>query len=235
MAPSLARGAAPHGTQPRATTSASAWRRWVRRLCLATATFALACVAQADGTRTLHPSGATGNRGVMDVTADSTFAGVAVSRQFLYVYAQAGEVILLGSRNRDNGGNIYVFNPRDFGPRGNEPLLAASDANFTCSTQSGRGSITSRAQELAGPNSADGTATVAGGFNPCWYTAPTTGICSQPSNASSPMSSRRLFTSGISSARSTCFGGRAGSGRGLRLSPAARKSRQAIRSCSETE
>ena len=40
MAPSLARGAAPHGTQPRATTSASAWRRWVRRLCLATATFA---------------------------------------------------------------------------------------------------------------------------------------------------------------------------------------------------
>ena len=176
MAPSLARGAAPHGTQPRATTSASAWRRWVRRLCLATATFALASVAQAEGTRTLHPSGATGNRGVMDVTADSTFAGVAVSRQFLYVYAQAGEVILLGSRNRDNGGNIYVFNPRDFGPRGNEPLLAASDANFTCSTQSGRGSITSRAQELAGPNSADGTATVAGGFNPCWYTAPTTGI-----------------------------------------------------------
>ena len=126
MAPSLARGAAPHGTQPRATTSASAWRRWVRRLCLATATFALACVAQAEGTRTLHPSGATGNRGVMDVTADSTFAGVAVSRQFLYVYAQAGEVILLGSRNRDNGGNIYVFNPRDFGPRGNEPPLASA-------------------------------------------------------------------------------------------------------------
>ncbi len=128
---------------------------------------------QAEGTRTLHPAGATGHRGVMDVGGGTNFAGIVPSRQFLYVYAQENEVILLGSRNRSNGGNILVYNPTSFGPPGAETWPAAS---FSCDTQTGRGTIGSRAEELAGPNSADLTETVPEGFDPCWYVAPTTGI-----------------------------------------------------------
>ena len=130
----------------------------------------------AEGTRTLHPAsgpGSTGNRGVMDTSANLV-GNVARSRQFTYVYAQAGEVILLGQRNRSNGGNIFVYGPQaSFGNKGDETW---GTAVFTCSTQTGRGTIASRAQELAGPNSADLTATVPNGFDPCWYVAPTTGI-----------------------------------------------------------
>ena len=132
--------------------------------------------AHAEGTRTLHPAsgdGSTGNRGVMDVSTTLN-AGVVSTRQFIYVYAQAGEVILLGSRNRNNSGNIFVYNPQLFGAKGNETIPGV--ASFTCSSQSGRGYIASRNEELAGPNSADGSATVANGFNPCWYVAPSTGI-----------------------------------------------------------
>ncbi|MCW5577689.1 MAG: isopeptide-forming domain-containing fimbrial protein, partial [Dokdonella sp.] len=132
--------------------------------------------ALAEGSRTLHPAtgpGSTGNRGVMDLS-NGLYAGVARQRQFLYVYAQAGEVILLGSRNRSNGGDVLVYNPQSFGARGNETIPAAS--NFSCASQAGRGTIANRAQELAGPNSADLTATVPNGFAPCWYVAPSTGI-----------------------------------------------------------
>ena len=130
----------------------------------------------AEGTRTLHPAagdGSTGNRGVMDVS-NTVNAGVVRTRQFLYVYAEAGEVILLGSRNRSNGGDIFVYNPQSFGARGNEAIPGAAD--FTCSNQAGRGTIASRTAELAGPNSADLSQTVTNGFDPCSYTAPTTGI-----------------------------------------------------------
>jgi uncharacterized repeat protein (TIGR01451 family)/fimbrial isopeptide formation D2 family protein len=135
---------------------------------------AVACPqpASAEGTRTLHPAGALGNRGVMDVSNSSNFANVARGRQFLYVHARAGEYLLLGSRNRSNGGDIFVYNPQSFGTPGDETIPAAAD--FTCSSQAG-GTIASRAQELAGPNSADGSATVTDGFTPCWYVAPTTG------------------------------------------------------------
>jgi uncharacterized repeat protein (TIGR01451 family) len=130
----------------------------------------------AEGTRTLHPAagdGSTGNRGVMDVS-NTVNAGVVRTRQFLYVYAEAGEVILLGSRNRSNGGDIFVYNPQSFGARGNEAIPGAAD--FTCSNQAGRGTIASRTAELAGPNSADLSQTVTNGFDPCFYAAPTTGI-----------------------------------------------------------
>lgn len=85
--------------------------------------------ALAEGSRTLHPAtgpGSTGNRGVMDLS-NGLYAGVARQRQFLYVYAQAGEVILLGSRNRSNGGDVLVYNPQSFGARGNETIPAASN------------------------------------------------------------------------------------------------------------
>lgn len=130
----------------------------------------------AEGTRTLHPGtyDPAGSRGVMDASNTTNFAGVAAGNQFLYVYAQAGEHILLGSRNRSNGGDVFVYAPQPFGPKGSETIPVTAD--FSCSSQAGLGTIASRAQELAGPNSADGTATVTDGFAPCWYEAPATGI-----------------------------------------------------------
>ncbi|WP_257385127.1 hypothetical protein [Tahibacter caeni] len=132
--------------------------------------------AFAEGSRTLYPStyNAAGSRGVMDASNATNFAGVAAGNQFLYVYARAGEYILLGSRNRSNGGDIFVYNPQSFGPKGSETIPGT--ANFSCSSQSGAGTIASRLQELAGPNSANGSFTVTDGFTPCSYVAPTTGI-----------------------------------------------------------
>lgn len=69
-------------------------------LALALALLPGSQVAQAEGTRTLHPAsgiGSTGNRGVMDIT-NTLAGGVARQTQFTYVYAREGEVILLGSR-----------------------------------------------------------------------------------------------------------------------------------------
>ena len=57
---------------------------------------------------------------------------------FLYVYAQAGEYIVLGSRNRSNGGDINVYNPQDFGVPGDEIYTAVTHGtpDFTCSAGS---------------------------------------------------------------------------------------------------
>ncbi|WP_395791875.1 hypothetical protein [Aquimonas sp.] len=139
----------------------------------------------AEGSRTLFPASypVAGARAPMDVIDNNTYAGVARNRQFLYVYAQAGELILLGSRNRDNGGDIFVYNPQGFGARGLETVPGTAD--FTCSSTSppvgsfggtGRGIIATRAAELAGPNSADGTTTALNGWLPCAYRAPISGV-----------------------------------------------------------
>src|SRR5690606_5865130 len=99
--------------------------------------------AHAEGTRTLHSAtgdGSTGHRGVMDVSTTLN-ANVVLTRQFLYVYAEANEVILLGSSNRSNNGDILVYNPQSFGAKGNETIPGT--ANFTCSSQNGRGTIAS--------------------------------------------------------------------------------------------
>ncbi|MBN8728706.1 MAG: DUF11 domain-containing protein, partial [Xanthomonadales bacterium] len=141
--------------------------------------------AAAEGTRTLHPAtgtGSTGNRGVMDLTTTNA-AGVARQRQFTYVYAREGEVILLGSRNRttnsgSNRGQIRLWAPQDFGTKGIETDPSNASAVLTCDGSPGAGSgglIASRAAELAGPNSADGSNTVPNGFTPCWYQVPAGG------------------------------------------------------------
>ena len=142
--------------------------------------------AHAEGTRTLHPAsgtGSTGNRGVMDLT-NTNAAGVARQRQFTYVYAREGEVILLGSRNRttDTGGNrgqIRLWGPApNFGTKGTETDPSNASAVLTCDGTAGAGQyglIPNRAAELAGPNSADGSATVPNGFTPCWYQVPVGG------------------------------------------------------------
>ncbi len=168
-----------------ATLRASLLDRCLLTLVAAVLLLAAPAWVLAEGSRSLFPASypAAGARAPMDVTNNNSYAGVAQNRQFLYVYAQAGEFILLGSRNLDNGGDVFVYNPQGFGPRGLETIPATAD--FTCSSNSppagsfggtGRGSITTRAAELAGPNSADGTVTAANGWLPCAYRAPVSGI-----------------------------------------------------------
>lgn len=148
---------------------------------------ATATPAQAEGSRSLYPAtyNAAGFRADLDVSDPATlYLNVIKRSAFLYVYAQAGEYITLGSRNRANGGDVLVYDPQSFGQPANETVPAAAD--FSCATGSvqpgthysggSRGVIGSRAAELAGPNSADNSATVTNGFAPCAYQAPATGI-----------------------------------------------------------
>ena len=146
--------------------------------------------AYAEGSRSLYPQTypAGGYRADLDLEPNlAPYIGEVTSSTFLYVYAQAGEYIVLGSRNRSNGGNINVYNPQNFGVPGAEIYnrLTPGTPDFTCSGGSSQpgphyfggtsGTITSRLQELAGPNSADNTVQVTNGFQPCAYLAPVTG------------------------------------------------------------
>ncbi|MDA8523247.1 hypothetical protein [Acidovorax sp. NCPPB 4044] len=151
--------------------------------------------AHAEGSRTLYPgsyptAGGTcanaatrGCRANLDLQPGNRYANRVQRRTFLYVYAEAGEYLLLGSSNRAAGGDILVYRPQDFGTPGDETVPAGAD--FSCASANApegsfgggsRGRIASRAQELAGPHSADGAVTVAGGYVPCAYRAATTGI-----------------------------------------------------------
>ena len=151
--------------------------------------------ALAEGSRTLYPASYptsagtcanVANRGCranLDLQPGNRYVGKIQRRTFLYVYAEAGEYVLLASRNRTTGGDILVYNPQDFGTPGDETLPATAD--FSCAASpppagsfsgGARGQISTRAQELAGPHSADGMATVTGGYLPCAYRAPVTGI-----------------------------------------------------------
>jgi hypothetical protein len=151
--------------------------------------------AYAEGSRTLYPAGypAGGYRADLDlqpgaVGAENRYVGKVRRSTFLYLYAQAGEYIVLGSRNRSTGGDINVYNPQNFGVPGDEIYTAVSQGtpNFTCSggsTQPGphyyggtTGTITTRAQELAGPRSADNSSGVTNAFTPCAYRVPSAGI-----------------------------------------------------------
>jgi len=160
--------------------------------CLGLAAFAIAATmaatpALAEGSRSLYPStyNAAGFRADLDVSDPATrYLNVIKRSAFLYVYAQAGEYITLGSRNRANGGDVLVYDPQPFGQPANETIPATAD--FSCATGTSQpgthfsggslGVIGSRAAELAGPDSADNSATVADGFAPCAYQAPVTGI-----------------------------------------------------------
>lgn len=85
----------------------------------------------AEGSRTLYPATypAGRARAPMDLANSTTYAGVARNRQFLYVYAEANEYILVGSRNVSNAGDVFIYNPQSFGARGNETIPGV--ANFT--------------------------------------------------------------------------------------------------------
>lgn len=147
----------------------------------------------AEGSRSLYPASYPGSarcgtgvnqgcRANLDVQPGSTYLGKITRRTFLYVYAQQGEYLLLGSRNRTNGGDIRVYNPQDFGNPGQETI--PSNFDFACSVNASgpnygggsRGQISTRRNELAGPNSADNSQTVTNGYVPCAYRAPATGL-----------------------------------------------------------
>ncbi|MBE9030087.1 hypothetical protein IQ266_10140 [filamentous cyanobacterium LEGE 11480] len=131
--------------------------------------------AKAEGSRTLYPAGATGNRANIEWRTNQ-YGSLVLRRTLLKVYAKKDEYILVGSSAMNvNKGEIMIFDPgRVSGAIGAETIPGTPD--FKCSDQpSGQGQITSRTQELAGPNSITGNNNPTG-YTPCYYQAPSTGI-----------------------------------------------------------
>lgn len=142
-------------------------------------------VAFAEGSRNLYPAGATGNRGNLEwrTSAYGSPGSTLLRRTLLKVFANAGEVILVGSTAVGVGAaDILIYNPGLVtGPIGGEIVPAPGAASFSCNAlralpgNGALGRITSRAQELFGPDTIPAGG-VPGGYPPCYYTAPTTGI-----------------------------------------------------------
>ncbi|RLQ22531.1 hypothetical protein DWB85_05955 [Seongchinamella sediminis] len=102
---------------------------------------------QAEGSRNLYPAGYESldgrTRAALRVDPDDQYFDAIPDTHFIYVYAEAGEYILLGSRNRidaDSSGrgdrDIRLYNPQNFGTPGveiawpnKEPDL---DVAFSC-------------------------------------------------------------------------------------------------------
>ena len=160
-------------------------RAWTVFLMLIGLALAPLC-AVAEGSRNLYPSGyetdpnhplpGRGNLSLKPALPGSPWGGGAVSpKTFLYVYAKAGEMILLGSSNRTMAGEgkINLYAPANFGAKGVEDVTTLTAA-FVCEDLA-VGYIQNRAKELAGPQSADGSANVAG-YTPCVYEAPVDGV-----------------------------------------------------------
>ena len=104
---------------------------------LSIAAAAIGTPAHAEGSRSLYPASynAAGFRADLDVSDPTTlYLNVVKRSAFLYVYAQAGEYITLGSRNRANGGDVLVYDPQSFGQPANETVPATAD--FSCATGS---------------------------------------------------------------------------------------------------
>jgi len=85
--------------------------------------------------------------------------------------------LLVGSSAVGVGsGDVFIYNPGQVtGGIGTETIPVTP--NFQATSQAGKGKITTRALELAGPKSVDGTANTSG-WAPAFYVAPTTGIYS---------------------------------------------------------
>lgn len=143
--------------------------------------------ARAEGSRNLFSS-STGFRANLEWRTN-LYAGSITRRTLLKVYARQGEFILLGSSAVGvNNGDIWLLNPGQVPatPIGQEPIPPSPA--FRCSNQRSttgnpnQGVIANRNQELAGPdtiaNPATGTAggSVPGGYTPCFYQAPVSGI-----------------------------------------------------------
>ena len=116
-------------------------------------------------------SGGTG-RFSLEFTTSNFFTPFAY-RTILFAYVEAGEEIALGSSGIPAGGtgNIYVFPVGHQVSGGIGVVPNFSPALLNCvSDQAGTGSLTTRAQEIAGPSPA------AGGYTPCVFTPPVSGI-----------------------------------------------------------
>ena len=104
-------------------------------------------------------------------------------RTLFTVFARAGEQILTGSSSIGTGSaDIAVWNPGQITDTeaATLPTLVDGTTGFSCAAHrpdptSLVGKLTTRAQELAGARSVDGTQNTAG-YVPCVYTAPTTGL-----------------------------------------------------------
>jgi uncharacterized repeat protein (TIGR01451 family) len=136
----------------------------------------------AAGSGNLWPNGAAGNRANTEWRTGSYGNGALTRRTLIKAYMTTGQVLMLGSSAIGQGlADILVYNPgRVTGPIGTETIPALAD--FSCDTQrllvgapANQGKISSRAQELAGPDSIPAGG-VAGGYVPCHYQAPSTGI-----------------------------------------------------------
>ncbi len=152
---------------------------WFLLFCL-TAALCAAPSAFASGSRDLYPQSDEGKFQAARANLEwrtNTYGNLLLRRTLLHVYATAGEYILVGSSAVGVGsGDVLIYNPgRVTGPIGNETVPATAD--FQASSQSGTGQITSRALELAGPRSADGTGNTSG-YAPASFIAPQTGIYS---------------------------------------------------------
>ncbi len=151
--------------------------------------------AQAEGSRDLYPPGGMGNRGNLEWRTN-LYGNLIHRRTLLQVFAKAGEVILVGSSavGVPSGpipappappppvlSDILIFTPGQVtGPVGNEIIPGA--AAFSCNAQRAlnpgvptMGQILSRAEEVAGPDTVPGGGNP-GGYVPCFFAAPTTGI-----------------------------------------------------------
>lgn len=145
---------------------------------------ATAQAALAAGSQDLWPNGAAGSRANSEWRTNSYGNGLLLRRTLIKAFMNAGEVVLLGSSAVGQGSaDVLVYDPGLVtGAIGGETLPGA--ASFSCETQrtsagapAGQGMLTTRAQELAGPDTIP-TGGVAGGYVPCHYQAPSTGVYS---------------------------------------------------------
>ncbi len=136
----------------------------------------IASSAYAEGSKDLYPSGYIGSRANIEwrKSGGGIYGGVLIRRTLLKVYAKAGETILFGSSavgvsNGATTGDILLYAPTLVtGSVGAETIPASP--TLDCNTQAVKGFIASRAEELAGPTPP------AGGYAPCRYPVPTTGV-----------------------------------------------------------
>jgi len=112
-------------------------------------------------------------------------------RDLFYVYMTAGQVLLMGSSavgvtSGSTEGDIVVYDPGIITAYDESPLPALVTAGpgtngFSCDSQrtasgiAAQGQLTTRTEELAGPQPVSGGGNPTG-YVPCWYTAPVTGL-----------------------------------------------------------
>ncbi|MCB9449846.1 MAG: hypothetical protein H6672_00310 [Anaerolineaceae bacterium] len=138
----------------------------------------------ADGSRDLFPAGAPADasRGNLQFSTNSYGPAQLIRwRTILYAYMNGGESLLMGSSAVGvNNGNIFVYAPGAItGPTGNEtigaPIYDCQTQRATAGLPNAIGQITTRAEELAGPDTVPAGGNP-GGYVPCTFTAPADGI-----------------------------------------------------------